>query len=86
MTKVWKTSLAAACALGFRQIQEQRRDEEDGQDVAHPVEAEALAALVADDVGDLFRNRRLRIRRRACDRVSDSATSFTLASEWSAHG
>ena len=29
--------------------------EEDHQDVAHPIEAEALADLVADDEGDLWR-------------------------------
>ena len=65
MTKVWKTSFAPRCALGFRQVQQQRRDEEHRQDVAHPVEAEALAALVADDVANLFRDRRLRIGRSA---------------------
>src|SRR5262249_18050629 len=35
--------------------QQGRGDEELRQDVAHPVEREALAALVADDVGDLAR-------------------------------
>ena len=48
-------------AICLRQIQEQRRDEEDGEDVPHPVKAEALAAFVADDVADLFRDRRVRI-------------------------
>ena len=36
-------------------VQQQRRHQERCQDVAHPVEAEALAGLVADDVGDLPR-------------------------------
>ena len=39
--------------LGFRCVQQQRGDQERRQDVAHPVEAEALARLVADDVRDL---------------------------------
>ena len=55
MTKVWKTSLASPAPLGFRRVQQQAADEERRQDVAHPVEAEALAPLVRDDVGDLAR-------------------------------
>ena len=54
--------LRRARAIPLRQIGEQRRDEEHRQDVAHPVEAEALATLVADDVADLPGNRRLRVR------------------------
>ena len=53
------------CAFGFRQVKKQRRDEENGQNVPHPVKAEALASLVADDVANLFRDRRLRIGRNA---------------------
>ncbi|HEY5447082.1 MAG TPA: hypothetical protein VIJ87_21975, partial [Pyrinomonadaceae bacterium] len=36
-------------------------DEENGQNVPHPVKTEALASLVADDVADLSWNRRPRI-------------------------
>ena len=57
-----KDILGRDCALAFRQIGEQRRNEKDSQDVAHPVEAEPLATFVADDVADLPRNRRFRIR------------------------
>src|SRR5690606_5544891 len=47
--------LGRAVALrSGRQVSQQRRaDQERHQDVAHAVEAEALARLVADDVGDL---------------------------------
>jgi hypothetical protein len=58
----------AMCALSFRQVHEQRRDEEYRQDVAHAVEAEALATLVADDVADLTGNP----CRRVCDRRRDT--------------
>jgi len=44
--------LAQVCRHG----QQQAGHQEDRQDVAHPVEAEALAAFVADDVGDLWRH------------------------------
>ena len=60
-----KNVFRAACAFGFRQVKKQRRDEENGQNVPHPVKAEALASLVADDVANLFRDRRLRIGRNA---------------------
>jgi hypothetical protein len=43
-------------------MHQQRRNEEHRQDVAHPVKAEALATFVADDVANLARNLRLRIR------------------------
>ena len=47
----------------FRDGEQQRRgDEELREDVAHPVERETLAALVADDVGDLFRQPAPRFR------------------------
>jgi hypothetical protein len=39
-------------------LQEQNGDEERRQDVSHPVEAEPLAALTTDDVGDLPRHLR----------------------------
>jgi hypothetical protein len=51
-----------ASPIRLRQIGEQRRDQERRQDIAHPVKAEPLAPLVADDVTDLPGNRRLRIR------------------------
>src|SRR2546430_10132845 len=60
-----KYVLRAACAVGLRQIKKQRRDEENGQNVPHPVKAEALASFVPDDVADLLRDRRMRIRRNA---------------------
>ena len=56
-----KNVLCAPGAFRLRQIKKQRRDEEDGQNVPHPVKAEALASLVADDVADLFWDRRPRI-------------------------
>lgn len=56
--------LRRAAPLRFRQIEEQRRGQEHRQDVAHPVKAEPLAPFVPDDVADLPRNRRLRIRHR----------------------
>jgi hypothetical protein len=56
-----KNILRAALALGFGQIKQQRRNEENGQDVPHPVKTEPFASLVADDVTDLFRNRRVGI-------------------------
>src|SRR6185503_10381420 len=43
--------------VGHREQQHRRREELD-EDVAHPVEAEALAALVADDERDLRRDLR----------------------------
>jgi hypothetical protein len=58
-----KNVFRAVCAFGFRQVMKQRRDEENGQNVPHPVKAEALASLVADDVANLSRDRRLRIGR-----------------------
>ena len=58
--------LRAPGAFCLRQVKKQRRDEEDGQNVPHPVKTEALASLVADDVADLFRDRRLWIQRNAC--------------------
>jgi hypothetical protein len=57
----------AVFALSFRQVHEQRRDEEHRQDVAHAVEAEALATLVADNVADLTGNP----CRRWCNRRRD---------------
>ena len=56
-----KNVLGAAGAIGFRQIKEEGRNEEYGQNVPHSVETEPLASLVSDDVADLLRNRRLRI-------------------------
>ena len=47
--------LGEARALGLRRVQQEAADQERRQDVAHPVEAEALASLVRDDVGDLAR-------------------------------
>src|SRR5262245_8227514 len=60
-----KNILGAARAFGLRQIKKQRRDEENRQDVPHPVKTEAFASLVSDDVADLFRDRCLRIGRNA---------------------
>src|SRR4029453_3664015 len=57
-----KNVFRAARAFGFRQINKHRRDEENGQNVPHPVKTEALTSLVSDDVANLFRDRRLRIR------------------------
>ena len=50
-------------AFPLREIKEERRDEEDGENVPHPVKAEALASLISDDVANLFRDRRPRIGR-----------------------
>ena len=63
MTKVWKRSLAAPARSASGRIDEQGRDEKGGEDVPHPVEAEPLAAFVADDVANLLRNGRVRIGR-----------------------
>jgi hypothetical protein len=52
--------LRGAGALGLGQVHQQRGHEERRQDVAHPVEREALGALVADDVGHLRRQARAR--------------------------
>ena len=60
-----KHVLRPARAFPLRQIKEERRDEEDRQNVPHPVKAEALASLVSDDVANLFRDRRPRIGRNA---------------------
>ena len=53
--------LRRVLAIGFRQVGEQGSDKENGEDVAHPIKAEPLAAFVADDVTDLLRDRRPRI-------------------------
>jgi hypothetical protein len=50
-------------AFRLGQMQQQRRDEEHREDVAHPIKAEPLAALVRDDVRNLTGDARLRRRR-----------------------
>jgi hypothetical protein len=55
--------LRRAGAVALRQVHQQRRDEEHREDVPHAVKTEALATLVADDVGNLTRDARLGIRR-----------------------
>jgi hypothetical protein len=45
--------LGNARTFGDRQVQQQGSDQERREDVAHAVETEAFAGLVADDVGDL---------------------------------
>ena len=72
--------LRRAGAIAFRQIREQRRDEEHRQDVPHPVEAEALATFVADDVADLAGDRRVRVRAAGSAAASLIGTSFIAAS------
>ena len=54
--------LGGRLALGLRGnvVLEQPVDEEDGEDVPHPVEAEPLARFVPDDERDLRRHPRLR--------------------------
>ena len=81
MTKVWNTSFAALGAIALREISEQRCDEEHGQDVPHPVEAEALATFVADDVANLAGNPRVRVRRRrdVAHRISFTAASVGMS-------
>lgn len=69
------------CAFGFRQVKKQRRDEENGQNVPHPVKAEALASLVADDVANLFWDRRRRIGRNARSRQTFWLDQFFHHSE-----
>ena len=60
-----KNVLCLSGAIFIRQINKQRRDQEDGQNVPHPVKTETLASLVADDVADLRGDRRLRGGRNA---------------------
>src|SRR5919106_3673715 len=51
--------LSHSGAIFLWQVKKQRRDEEDGQNVPHPVKTEALASLVADYVADLPGDRHL---------------------------
>src|SRR6476619_980192 len=51
-----KNVLRAPGALCLREIEQQRGDEEDGENIAHPVKTESLASFIADDVADLFGN------------------------------
>jgi hypothetical protein len=46
-------------AFRLWKVLQQRRDQKHRQDVAHPIKTEPLAALVADNEGDLSWNRRL---------------------------
>src|SRR4051794_25742944 len=62
--------LRSRTAFRPRQIKKQSLDQKHGQDVAHSVKAEALAAFVADDVADLARDRRLGVRPRGRARQS----------------
>lgn len=55
-----KNVLCSSGAICLRQVNKQRRDQEDGQNVPHPVKTETLASLVANDVADLPGDRRLR--------------------------
>ena len=71
-----KNVLCATSAFRLRQVKKQRRDEENGQNVPHPVKTEALASLVADDVADLFWNRRPRIGSSARDRENFGPSRF----------
>ena len=52
--------LRDAGALRLRRIEQQRPHEKGREDVAHPIEAEALAGLVADDVRNLSGQARAR--------------------------
>ena len=45
--------LGVAGPFGHRQEQQQRADQKWRQNIAHAIEAEALAAFIGDDVGDL---------------------------------
>jgi hypothetical protein len=55
-----KNVLCRSGAIFLRQVNKQGGDEEDGQNVPHPVKTETLASLVADDVADLPGDRHLR--------------------------
>ena len=65
-----KHVLRPAGAFPLREIKEERRDEEDGENIPHPVKAEALASFISDDVANLLRNRRPRIGRNAGRRAN----------------
>ncbi len=54
-----KNVLRAPGPLCLREIEQQRGDEEDGENIPHPVKTEPLASFIADDVADLFGNGRL---------------------------
>jgi hypothetical protein len=62
--------LGLALGLLGREVDEERARQERRQDVPHPVEAEALAALVRDDVGDLARHAPGAVRLHRRDTVS----------------
>ena len=71
-----KYILRAAGTIPFRHIQKEGRDQEHRENVPHPVEAEPLTALIADDVTNLRRDRSLWIRNRAPGRGQDFGFGF----------
>ena len=80
--------LGAPGAITLWQIEKQRRDKEDGENVPHPVKTEPFASLVADDVADLFGDRRVRIRRNTCRKQNFGLGQFhdceRLQNAWNA--